>query len=123
MNKCIYTLAFVLLFSCKTKNMNISKPDQKEQWVTAYKKAVIIATMKRAGIDLEKDNSQSILFEVLGTNLKALKEIDSLGSAYAKSILDSPSYFEGKPIITKVLNIYNGKELDFLAITSYDNLK
>ncbi len=112
---------FVLFFSCKTKDINTEKIYQKEEWVTAYKKAVAIKCMEKSGINLEKDNSGAILFEVLGSDLNILKEIDSLGNVYANEILKSPSYFEGKPIMTKVLNLYSSKKLDSLARVRYNN--
>lgn len=65
MNKYIYAIALVFLLSCKTKNSIVSKPNQKIQWITAYKKAVIISVLRQSGIDLKNDNSQAIYLKLL----------------------------------------------------------
>lgn len=107
-----------ILPSCKLLNNNIDTYNKKE-WITSYKNYIVVQTLRKTGIDLNKDNSGVIQFEILGTNPKVLKEIDSLSNKYSQLILSSPSYFEGKPIICTALGIYISKELDIIANNSY----
>lgn len=120
-NSIILSLILLLTFTnCKSLYKN-EKDYSKKEWVNAYKNFTIIQTLKKTGIDLDKDNSGAIQFEILGANSKVLSEIDSLSNNYSKLILSSPSYFEGKPIINKILIIYNSKELNTIACKSYKN--
>ncbi|MGG7035927.1 MAG: hypothetical protein ACI7YS_12145 [Flavobacterium sp.] len=112
------SLIVSILTACKSLNSN-EKTYSKKEWTIAYKNFAVIQTLRKTGIDLNKDNSGAIQFEILGANTETLKEIDSLSSIYSQSILSSPSYFEGKPIIIMVLDLYNSKKLNNLACKSY----
>lgn len=120
MKKPIIPLIFFLLSltSCSILN-NDSNIYSKKEWINAYKKYTILQTMKKSGIDLNKDNSGVIQFEILGANTQTVKEIDSLSTKYSQEILSSASYFEGKPIIIMSLDLYTSKRLDQTAKNSF----
>lgn len=111
-------LILSILTSCKSLKNDLHVYNKKE-WVTAYKNYIVVQTLRKTGIDLNKDNSGTIQFEILGASSKTLKEIDSLSNKYSQAILSSSSYFEGKPIVSMILNIYTSKELDIIANNSY----
>jgi hypothetical protein len=120
MKKIFFLSIIFLSVSCKTlKSNSESKLYSKKEWITIYKNRVVLTCLKKTGINLEKDNSGAIQFEIIGSNLKLIHEIDSVGNKYAQEILNSPSYFEGKPIINKILEIYKSKELSALAKNCY----
>ena len=120
MKKLIIPLVCFLLSltSCSILN-NDSNVYSKKEWINAYKKYTIIQTMKKSGIDLNKDNSGAIQFEILGTNTQTIKEIDSLSTKYSQEILSSASYFEGKPIIIMSLDLYTSRRLNQTAKNSF----
>ena len=119
MKKTIILLVVVILgISCKTsEKISISK--SKKEWINSYKKYIIYQTIKKTGIDLNKDNSGVLQFEYLGADKSVINEIDSLSNNYSQLILSKPSYYEGKPIINSILEVYESKELDKVAKKSY----
>lgn len=118
----IFLMLFLISTSCKTKNIGTEDSiKKKEQWKTSYKKMFVVLCFKKAGIDLEKDNTGAILLEQMITEKKTMKEIDSLSTVVSVQIKNTPSYFEGKPIISKILDYYTSKELDTFAEKRYSS--